>query len=115
MIYSCFNPKANLQVKQGVVSCMEIEELQIHGHREADTMMVSYASRLSETKKVILIRADDADVFIFMLHHQVHMSDGTTIFMNMGLSTKNNRRALNITQLATTLDLEVMLTLHIQY
>ena len=58
---------------------MEIEEFQVHRHREEDTMMVYYASPLSETKKVILIRTDDAGVFIFMLHHQVHMSDGTTI------------------------------------
>ena len=77
------------------------------GHREADTMMVFFAHRLSTTKKVITVRADDSDVFILLLHHHCHMSPGTTIFMDMGLSSKNNRRCHNMSELAASLSQKV--------
>ena len=84
------------QVSEGVVMRAEVGEFKLSGHREADTMMVHFASCLSATKDAIVVRADDTDVFILLLHHQLHMSTGTTIFMDMGLSSKNNRRCYNM-------------------
>ena len=96
------------QVSEGVVTHAEVGEFKLSGHREADTMMVYFASCLSATKKAIVVRADDTDVFILLLHHQVHMSTGTTIFMDMGLSSKNNRRCYNMSGIATSLGPKVI-------
>lgn len=73
-------------------------------------MMVYFACRLSATKKVIIVRADDSDVFILLLHHQLHMSSDTTIFMDMGLSSKNNRRCHNMSEIAASLGPKVHFT-----
>ena len=66
-------------------------------------MMVYFARHMSATFKDIIIRADDSDVFILLIHHQIHMSPGTTIYMDMGLSSKNNRRCHNITEISKVL------------
>ena len=99
-----------LQANKGVVSRAEESEFKVSGHREADTMMVYYACRMSVTKKVIVVRADDSDVFILLLHHQLHMSSNTTILMDMGLSSKNNRRCHNMSEIAASLGPKVRLT-----
>ena len=51
-------------------------------------MLVYYASPLSVVEKGVVIRSDDTDVFILLLHHQVHKSG--KIYVNMGLDSKNN-------------------------
>ena len=66
-------------------------------------MIVYFACNMSTTKKVIVVKTDDSDVFILLLHQQLHISTGTSIFMDMGLSSKNNRRCYNMSEIAYSL------------
>ena len=70
-------------------------------------MLVYCASPLSVVEKGVVIRSDDTDVFILLLHHQIHMSG--KIYMDMGLDSKNNRRFNNMTETASRLGPEVIL------
>ncbi len=57
-------------------------------------------NKMSQTKNIILIRADDADVFVLMLHHIRNMSRNTTLLKDMGLTGKNNRRCIKLSELS---------------
>ena len=95
------------QVDNDNTVCSEEIEYRTAGHIEADTKVIHYACLMSEANQVILVRADDADIFILLLHLQVHMSPGTRVMLDMVLSSKNNRRCLDMTKLADTLENQV--------
>ena len=75
-------------------------------------MIVYFACRLSTSKKHIVVRADDADVFILLLHHSLRMSKDSIIFMDMGLSSKNNWRYHNMSAIAASLGPKVLVHFH---
>ena len=87
-----------------VVSCSESKHT---GHFKADTLIIYFACVISPKKKVIIIRTDDTDVFILLLHHQMHMFPWTTVFVDMGHSSRNNRRCIDMTSLANALGPQV--------
>ena len=88
-----------------VPSRVQLPELQVVGHEEADTMMIFYACHLSAPEKTIVARCDDADVLQEFVHYRVRISG--RICMDMGLSSKNNRRIRDIKQLAGALGFEI--------
>ena len=51
-----------------VPSRVQLPELQVVGHEEADTMMIFYACHLSAPEKTIVSRCDDADVLQEFVH-----------------------------------------------
>lgn len=78
-------------------------------HEEADTRIVFHlCSILSEEKLSIAVRCSDTDIFILLLYHISHMTDRTSVWMDVGLSTNNTRRYINISQLVDHLDENVL-------
>ena len=53
----------------------------------------------------ITIRASDTDVFILLLYHAHLLS--SSLFMDVGLSSNNTRRTINISQLAKTIGVDI--------
>ena len=49
----------------------------------------------------MVVRSCDTDVFVILLHHADTI--GANLWMDTGVSSKNTRRLINISQLATTL------------
>ena len=86
------------------MNCVKIGELQCEGHSEADTMIVRYSLCASSSATRIVVRADDADIFFLLLQH-AHLL--VPVMMDLGLSSRNNRRCVNISQLAKSLGPEV--------
>ena len=90
-------------VERGSVKRSQIHELQSE-HQEADTRMVFHANFVAETsdeEPVIVLRCNDTDVFVLLIHHVRHIK--ARIWMDAGLGSKNNRRLIDILDLATQL------------
>ena len=79
----------------------QIRDLQTYGHCEADTMIFRYRKWATDVGfKKILIRADDSDVFLGALQHRDTRSETV---IDKGLCGKNNRKQINMNDLAETL------------
>ena len=79
----------------------QVRSLQTEGHEEADTAIIFYGRMFSRTGKNICVRCDDADVGILLTNHQKVMAG--SVYIDMGLNSKNNRRMWDMKQLAGTL------------
>ena len=84
-----------------VLSYVKVAERQTECHEDAETMIVFYASHFSSPGKRIVVWCDDADDMELLLHHQVHISG--MICMDMGLSSKNYRKIIDIKKLPEAL------------
>ena len=60
-------------------------------------MMIWYAAWASQNAPHVLVCADDADVFILLLHHAHRLCDTV---IELGVSGRNNRILINISELA---------------
>ncbi|KAK7912489.1 hypothetical protein WMY93_012700 [Mugilogobius chulae] len=89
------------------VTRAEIGEYQCSGHLEADTMIVHYAvsAATESSASTVLVRCDDSDVFLLLVKHAFRIK--AQIIMDLGHSSKNNRRCINITDLANKVGPEV--------
>ena len=90
------------QVNEGSMSHAEVGKFKVSGHCEAGTMMIHFAFCFSTMKKVIIVRADDSDVFILWLHQQLYMSTSTTISMDMGFSSKKQQNVSHVRNCSLT-------------
>ena len=70
----------------------------LEGHREADTGMIYLGVTLSRPGKNLLFRCDDTDFMMNSVHHS-HRFKGR-VLLDMGLTGKNNRRKIDVKQLA---------------
>ena len=73
-------------------------------HEEADTRViyhVDFITKESLEYPTVVVRSCDTDVFVILLHHADTI--GANLWMDTGVSSKNTRRVINISQLATTL------------
>ena len=86
-----------------MVSVVQIGELQLEGHVEADSMLMAFAHILSKAGENLVWRCDDTDVLVDGLYHESQSHFPGTVYMDRGLSGKNNRRIINIRQLAANL------------
>ena len=88
---------------------MLVPQLETSQHDEADTRMLFHAyyiaTHTAQPVK-ILVRADDADVFINFLHHDKKL-ENVEIYQDLGLCSKNNRRIVNLSALAKELGSDV--------
>ncbi|GFO35328.1 hypothetical protein PoB_006183300 [Plakobranchus ocellatus] len=85
---------------QGSVNSIPVPDL-YSSHGEADsriTLHCTYASQQPTTERVI-VRSPDSDVFLLLLS----FSDATGKLLIFDTSSGNNRRQLNITDLAVTM------------
>ena len=89
-------------IEHGKYVCQEVPELRSQ-HEEADTRIVFHADFVEKEQqsKTIAVRSCDTDVFILLIHHAMNME--ASIWMDTGLSARNNRRHINVTDLASTL------------
>ncbi|KAK7901340.1 hypothetical protein WMY93_018109 [Mugilogobius chulae] len=89
------------------VTRAEIGEYQCSGHLEADTMIVHNAvsAATESSASTVLVRCDDSDVFLLLVKHAFRIK--AQIIMDLGHSSKNNRRCINITDLANKVGPEV--------
>ena len=92
-----------LQVQENVVRVVQIGKLQLEGHVEADSMLMAFTSILSKVGENLVWRCDDSDVLVDGLYHEAKSHFPGTVYMDRGLSGKNNRRIINIRQLAANL------------
>ena len=79
-----------------MVSVVQIGELQLEGHVEADSMLMAFAHILSKVGENLVWRCDDTDVLVDGLYHESQSHFPGTVYMDRGLSGKNNRRIINI-------------------
>ena len=70
-----------------------------------DTAQELKPSRI-ETNSVIVVRSNDTDVFILLIHHAPHIS--STLGMDAGINSKNTLRMMNIAALADRLTAPIM-------
>ena len=84
-----------------VTTRVTIRGMQLEGHREADTGMIYLGVTLSRPGHNLVFRVDDTDFLINVLSHS-HRFKGRVI-LDMGLTGKNNRRRIDVKQLAGTL------------
>lgn len=71
--------------ERGAVKRSQIHELQSE-HQEADTRMVFHANFVaanSDVEPVIVVRCNDTDVFVLLIHHERHIK--ARIWMDAGL------------------------------
>ena len=90
-------------MQENILSVVQIGELQLEGHMEADSMLMSFTSSLSKIGENLFWRCDDADVLVDGCYHEAKSHFSGTVYMDRGLSGKNNRRTINIRQLAASL------------
>ena len=88
----------SIKVVEGSTQRVQVRSLQTERHEEADTALIFYAGQFCKEDKNMVIRCDDTDVFILLLHHQKWMSG--EVFMDLGHSSKNNRRTRDMKQVA---------------
>ena len=70
-------------------------------HEEADTRLIFHAQFVAEycdESPQIAVRSSDTDVFILLLHYATHLE--ATLWMDTGVSSRNTRRVINISDLA---------------
>ena len=93
-------------VKDGHVEQSELTDLQSF-HEEADTRILFHAKYISQKSlnPVIVVRSCDTDVFILLLCHSIQLK--AKLWMDTGLSSKNTRRNINITELGNLLTDEI--------
>lgn len=94
---SCFH----FYVIDGQVVRQVVEKL-VTNHEEADTLIAVHAKSIDDEEcvKNIVVRGSDTDIAVILLHHCWNMK--THIWMDVGTSSKNNRRYLSITSIANT-------------
>ncbi len=79
----------------------QIRSLQTEGHEEADTAIIFYGRMFSRPGKNMCVRCDDTDVGVLLANHQKGMSG--SVYLDMGLNSKNNRCMWDMKQLGGTL------------
>ena len=87
--------------KNGLIQQREEDKLYSR-HEEADTRViyrVDFITKESPDYPTVVVRSCDTDVFVILLHH----ADTIGAKVDTGVSSKNTRRLINISQLATTL------------
>ncbi|RUM44803.1 MAG: hypothetical protein DSY80_04015 [Desulfocapsa sp.] len=76
-----------------------IEDLKCQ-HEEADTRMIFHLYHIANNEnECISVRCNDTDVLILLLYHFNHIICKPHIWMDIGLSSNNTRRFINIRQL----------------
>ena len=74
-------------------------------HEEGDTRLIFHANYITKNSKgpqsVIVVRSNDTDVFILLVHHALHIN--ASLWMDVGLNSRNTRRMINITDLSKEL------------
>ena len=97
-----------LSISDGKIMCEEVEELSSH-HDEADTRMVFHLCGMLSSQKTISVRTSDTDVFILLIYHVSHWQDcNSEVWMDVGLSSNNTRRHINISAIVSHLDQPVI-------
>ena len=98
-VYFCLEQSCYVyNTKNGLIQQREEDKLYSR-HEEADTRVIS--SRESPDYPTVVVRSCDTDLFVILLHHADTI--GANLWMDTGVSSKNRRRLINISQLATTL------------
>ena len=96
-----------ITITDGHVSSQEIPTL-VCCHEEADTRIIYHLQNIllpQQTLPTVAVRSSDTDVFILLLYYVSHHHDCIPqIWMDVGLSSNNTRRYINISQLAVHLD-----------
>ena len=90
---------------EGVVIREEMAGLAYH-HEEADTKIVLHLAAIVQQSDnhIMSVRSSNTDVCILRLYHASKLSSPATVYMDVGLSNKNTRRYVNISQVANHLD-----------
>ena len=60
----------------------------------------------TEKNSVIVVRSNDTDVFILLIHHAAHISPA--LGMDAGINSENTLRMMNIADLADRLTAPIM-------
>ena len=98
-------------VHQGSVFHEEVADLAC-SHEEADTRIVFHLSRLQlNNNPSIVVRCSDTDIFILLLFHISQLSHKPLVWMEVGLSSNNTRRFINVSQLVNHMGKEVVAAL----
>ena len=86
----------------GKVTCEEFPSLHCK-HEEADTRMIYHMNDIisDDENKKIRVRSNDTDVFILLVYHVSKIGGRSNVWMDVGLSSNNTRRDINISQLLT--------------
>ena len=82
-------------------------------HEEADTRLVFHLHHIMsmDNQLNVSVRCNDRDVFVLLLYHVNIMSSPDItpkVWMDVGLSSNNTRRYINISQLTHKLDSNVL-------
>ena len=91
------------QVVDGKIVKTLLEDLRCK-HLEADTRILFHARHVTESTQLqptITVRASDNDILVLLLHHAKKLK--AAIWMDVGLSTKNTRRLVNISSMSEQL------------
>jgi len=100
--------------EHGQVQRHQVHELE-RGHEEADTRLLFHAQYLSqldsEAPKVIVVRSNDTDVFVLLIHHATQINAKPWMDAGAGVSSKNTRRYININAIAQKLTPSICLAL----
>ena len=100
-----------ITVEDGIVYCKEIPTIACC-HEDADTRIIYHIQSILGTEQRISVRSSDTDVFILLLYHVSQYDNPTsTVWMDIGLSSNNTRRYINIMQLVKRLDEAVIAAL----
>ena len=98
--YECFLYTTH----DGIVHRTQVHELN-STHEEADTRIIFHADFITENSEQfrpdIVVRSNDTDVFILLLHHALHIN--ATFWMDAGINSRNTRRMINISELSNEL------------
>ena len=69
-------------------------------HEEADTRMIFHLYKIaSNPDQCISVRSNDTDVLILLLYHLPHIENNPNVCMDVGLSSNNSRRYINVRQI----------------
>ena len=78
-------------------------------HEEADTRIIFHIQQISKsTDRDVVVRSNDTDVLILILHHLKNIEQHTGVWMDLGFSSNNSRRFLDVRKVGDSLNLGVL-------
>ena len=85
--------------QQNMINVNEVGSFKCQ-HEEADTRIIFHMYNIATNDdRCIAVRSNDTDVFILLLFHFHYLSCKPMVWMDVGLSSNNTRRLINVTQL----------------
>ena len=100
-IYLAFDEKCYMYTATSdIIICTEVNTYTCT-HEEADTRLVFHLMKAIEVEPnwKFCVRCNDTDIIVLLLYHCSRRQNTPFVWMDVGLSGKNNRRYINIQQL----------------